>query len=71
LLPEDKQHLTACPARHVGFIKSGTFGMTDVETGTETVARAGMCYLCEPGHEARVIGDEPVEFIEFESVGPF
>ena len=71
LLPEDKQHLTACPARHVGFIKSGTFGMTDVETGTETVAKAGMCYLCEAGHEARVIGDEPVEFIEFESVGPF
>jgi mannose-6-phosphate isomerase-like protein (cupin superfamily) len=67
MLPPDKQDLDRCPARHVGFVLKGTFHMKNVETGLEVDAKEGECYVCEPGHDAWVVGDVPVEFIEFES----
>nr|MBA2633135.1 cupin [Chloroflexota bacterium] len=35
--------------------------------GTEADARAGDAYVVEPGHDAWVVGDEPVVALEFES----
>jgi hypothetical protein len=53
--------------RHVGFVLKGSFHMKNLETGIEATAGPGMCYVCEPGHDAWVVGDETVEFYEFES----
>lgn len=68
LLPPEKQTLEACPARHVGYITKGKFAMIDAKTGKTTIVAPGMCYVCEPGHDAEVVGDETVEFIEFETI---
>jgi hypothetical protein len=68
LLPPEKQTLEACPARHVGYITKGKFAMIDAKTRKTTIVEPGMCYVCEPGHDAEVVGDETVEFIEFETV---
>jgi len=67
LLPPEKQNLEVCPARHVGMIVEGTFAMIDGNGNAATVT-PGMCYVCEPGHDAEVVGDRPVRLIEFESV---
>ena len=67
LLPKEKQDLDRCPARHVGFVMKGTFHMKSIETGLEVDVGPGQCYVCEPGHDAWVVGDEAVEFYEFES----
>lgn len=67
LLPPEKQDIDRCPARHVGFVLKGTFHMKNIETGLEVDVAPGQCYVCEPGHDAWVVGDEQVEFYEFES----
>lgn len=56
-----------CPARHVGIIMQGKFEMTMLDSGAKVIAEPGQCYVCEPGHHAAVVGDEPVVFVEFES----
>lgn len=66
MLPEAMKDRTTCPARHVGFVKSGTFHMKHSD-GSEFDVKAGECYVCEPDHDAWVVGDEHVEFFEFES----
>jgi hypothetical protein len=55
-----------CQAHHVGLIQSGTMGVVH-EDGTEQEIRAGQAYVIEPGHDAWVIGDEPVVGFEFYS----
>ncbi len=67
LLPPEKQDLEACPARHVGMVTEGKFEMIDGE-GNAALVTPGMCYVCEPGHDAKVVGDRPVQLVEFESV---
>jgi hypothetical protein len=37
------------------------------EDGTEQEIRAGQAYVSEPGHDAWVVGDEPVVGFEFYS----
>ena len=54
-----------CQARHVGVAVSGQM---QVEHGDQQmVLEAGDAYVIEPGHDARVIGDEPFVGYEFES----
>ncbi len=39
--------------------------------GSEEEARPGDAYVIEPGHDAWVVGDEPVVALEFESAETF
>lgn len=55
-----------CQLRHVGIVQSGTMHVTH-QDGTEQELRTGHAYVIEPGHDARVVGDEPFVGFEFES----
>ncbi len=56
----------SCQVRHVGFLESGTMHVTHND-GSEMVVVSGKSYVIEPGHDAWVVGDEPVVAYEFES----
>ena len=56
----------SCQAHHVGVIISGTMHVAH-EDGTQADIKAGGAYLIEPGHDAWVVGDEPVVAYEFDS----
>lgn len=56
----------SCQARHVGAIVSGRLHVQHTD-GTEGDAGPGDAYVIEPGHDAWVVGDEPVVAFEFES----
>jgi hypothetical protein len=56
----------SCQARHVGIVGSGTMGVSH-EDGTEMELAAGDAYVIEPGHDAWVVGEQPVVAFEFES----
>ena len=56
----------SCQAHHIGVIVSGTMHVRH-DDGTEGDATAGTAYVIEPGHDAWVIGDEPVVAVEFDS----
>ncbi len=56
----------SCQVRHLGLVQSGTMHVTH-DDGTEVELRAGDTYVIKPGHDARVVGDEPFVAYEFES----
>jgi hypothetical protein len=56
----------SCQAKHVGTIVSGRMHIVH-DDGTETDVGPGDAYLIDPGHDAWVIGDEPLVGFEFES----
>ncbi|HEY3073111.1 MAG TPA: cupin domain-containing protein [Candidatus Limnocylindrales bacterium] len=56
----------SCQARHVGAIVSGRLHVVHTD-GSEGDAGPGDAYVIEPGHDAWVVGDEPVVAFEFES----
>ena len=56
----------SCQNRHVGVIISGTMHVRH-DDGTEADATPGSAYVIEPGHDAWVVGDEPVVAYEFDS----
>jgi hypothetical protein len=56
----------SCQARHVGMITSGRMHIVH-DDGTEADAGPDDVYVIEPGHDAWVVGDEPVTGFEFES----
>ena len=55
-----------CQMRHVGVLQSGTMHVVH-DDGTEQAIGGGDAYVIEPGHDAWVVGDEPVIGFEFES----
>ncbi|HYT52758.1 MAG TPA: cupin domain-containing protein [Gaiellaceae bacterium] len=55
-----------CQMRHVGVLQSGTMHVVH-DDGTEQEIAPGHAYVIEPGHDAWVVGDEPVVGFEFES----
>src|SRR5262249_11174723 len=55
-----------CQLRHVGVLQSGTMHIAH-DDGTEQEIGPGQAYVIEPGHDAWVVGDEPVVGFEFES----
>jgi hypothetical protein len=55
-----------CQVRHLGLVQSGTMHAVH-EDGTEVEIGPGQAYVIEPGHDAWVVGDEPVVGFEFES----
>jgi hypothetical protein len=56
----------SCQARHVGTIISGKLHI-EHEDGSQGEAGPGDVYVVEPGHNAWVVGDDPVIGFEFES----
>jgi hypothetical protein len=56
----------SCQVRHVGAIVSGRLHVVHTD-GSEGDAQPGDAYVIEPGHDAWVVGDEPVVALEFES----
>jgi hypothetical protein len=55
----------SCQLHHVGVIQSGTLHVSH-EDGSEDDIGPGQAYVIEPGHEAWVVGDEPVVGFEFD-----
>jgi hypothetical protein len=55
----------ACQVRHFGLLQSGTMHVVH-DDGTEQEIGSGQAYTIEPGHDAWVVGDEPVIGYEFE-----
>ena len=60
----------SCQARHVGAIVSGSLHVVHRD-GSEGDAGPGDAYVIEPGHDAWVVGDEPVVAFEFESADTY
>ncbi len=56
----------SCQAHHFGVIVSGTMHVAHSD-GTESDMPAGTAYVIEPGHDAWVVGDQPVVAYEFDS----
>jgi len=56
----------SCQAHHIGVVVSGTIHIVH-EDGTEGDAGPGDAYVIQPGHDAWVVGDEPVVGYEFDS----
>jgi hypothetical protein len=56
----------SCQLHHVGVIQSGTMHVVH-DDGTEQEIRPGHAYVIEPGHDAWVVGDEPLVGFEFDS----
>ena len=55
-----------CQAAHLGYVVSGRLHVT-ADDGAEADLGPGVAYRLEPGHDARVLGDEPFVALEFES----
>lgn len=55
-----------CQAHHIGVLQSGRLHV-EHDDGTEQEIGPGQPYVIEPGHNAWVVGDEPVVGFEFDS----
>lgn len=56
----------SCQAAHLGYVVSGRIHIAHTD-GTETDLGPGEAYRIDPGHDAWVLGDEPVVALEFET----
>jgi hypothetical protein len=55
----------SCEAAHFQYSLSGVLHVR-MDDGTEFECRAGDVCLIPPGHDAWVVGDEPVEVVDFQ-----
>jgi hypothetical protein len=55
-----------CQVRHFGLLQSGRMHVVH-DDGTEREVGPGQAYTIDPGHDAWVVGDEPVVGYEFET----
>jgi hypothetical protein len=55
-----------CQVHHLGVLVSGTMHVLGVD-GAEAEIGAGTAYTIEPGHDAWVVGNDPVVAFEFDS----
>ncbi|TFC00666.1 cupin domain-containing protein [Cryobacterium adonitolivorans] len=60
----------SCQLLHVGYCLSGTLE-TVLDAGTTATITVGDSYLIPPGHNARVVGDEPYVAIEMHSAASY
>ncbi|TCO51917.1 hypothetical protein EV646_101913 [Kribbella antiqua] len=56
----------SCQVRHIGTILTGEMEVVH-DDGSKARVVPGVAYIIEPGHDAWVVGDEPVVSLEFES----
>jgi len=60
----------SCQAAHFGYQVSGVM-RTRMDDGTEVDSKAGdVCHL-PPGHDAWVVGNEPVVFVDFQGMADY
>ena len=59
-----------CEKIHVGYCESGRLEVWTTNGDRITIS-AGESYAIPPGHDARVVGDEPFVSIEFASAATF
>ena len=57
----------SCQAAHFGYQVSGTM-TTRMDDGTEKTSKAGDVLNIPPGHDAWVIGNEPVVVLDFQGM---
>jgi uncharacterized cupin superfamily protein len=50
--------------RHIGYVISGSFGVSDMQ-GNKSTIKAGDAFELEPGSDAWVIGEEPCVALDF------
>jgi hypothetical protein len=55
----------SCEAPHFGYQVSGQMKIV-MDDGTEILAKAGDAMNIPPGHDAWVVGDEPVVMVDFQ-----
>ena len=60
----------SCQSNHVGYCISGSIEI-EMEDGTRSTIKAGDSYAIPPGHDARVVGDEQFQAIEFLSAAGY
>lgn len=58
----------SCPASHFQYQISGTLHVV-MDDGTEKDLKAGDVSRIPPGHDAWVVGHEPVVFVDFQGMG--
>jgi hypothetical protein len=56
----------SCQIHHVGTVISGSMHVEHTD-GTSVEIGPGQAYVIEPGHDAWVVGDEPLVGYEFDS----
>ncbi len=57
----------SCQAAHFGYQISGTMKIVS-DNGTEIISKAGDVTMVPPGHDAWVVGDEPVVMVDFQGM---
>lgn len=57
----------SCQAAHFGYQLSGTM-TTRMDDGKEITSKAGDVVNIPPGHDAWVVGNEPVTFVDFQGM---
>jgi class 3 adenylate cyclase len=60
----------SCQLRHIGYAISGSIEVR-MDEGTVLVIGPGDAYEVPPGHDVRVVGDEPFDAVEFNSAQAF
>lgn len=60
----------SCQAAHYGYQLSGTM-TTRMDDGTEIISKAGDVLNIPPGHDAWVVGSEPVVLIDFQGMADY
>jgi hypothetical protein len=59
-----------CQAAHFGYQVSGKL-LTHMDDGSETTSGPGDVFMISPGHDAWVVGDEPVVVIDFQGMADY
>ena len=59
-----------CQVEHVGYCLSGQIHAVH-DDGTELDVSAGQVYRIAPGHDAWVVGDEPMVTVEFQGAANY
>ena len=57
---------TSCQVRHNGYIESGRLHV-QMDDGTEVDLEPGEFFVCEPGHDAWVVGEQTCIAFDFSS----
>jgi hypothetical protein len=59
----------SCPAPHLGYVVSGRLHVR-MDDGSQGEAGPGDAFWIAPGHDAWVVGDEPVVLVDVEGAAP-
>src|SRR5689334_4186662 len=60
----------SCQVEHIGYLVSGTLHV-DHDDGSSADVTAGDVYRIASGHDAHVVGDDPVVVVEFQGAATY